>query len=105
MPFRLIWSSFSEEQLFKIHDFYSEEANEEVALKIINGIIEAAERLRFNPKLGPIEGMLAELPTSYRYTLYKNFKIIYSVEKELLQIRVADVFDCRQSPSKITQGK
>lgn len=105
MTWTILWSSFAEQQIANIYSFYLEEASIKVAKKIVRGIIKAPDSLIKNRELGQIELSLIDLKTEYRYILFKSYKIIYSLDHELSQIRIADVFDTRQNPSKLKRKK
>jgi len=49
--------------------------------------------------------MLKEKEIHYRYFVHKNYKLIFSFNKEKGFIKIADVFDTRQSPPKIKRTK
>jgi len=59
------------------------------------------KKLIKNPFIGQIENLLQEIKNTYRYLIFKNYKIIFSVDQEKRFIKVADVFDTRQNPHKI----
>ena len=105
MGFTIIWSNFAEIQLDKIFHYYKDVAESAIALKILNEIILAVDMLKNNPAIGQIEELLKDRAIEYRYFLYRNYKVIYSIDKELLQIRIADIFDTRQNPVKIKRHK
>jgi hypothetical protein len=48
-----------------------------------------------------IEELLIDRQYAYRYIVCKNYKIIYSIDYTLQLIKIADVFDTRQNPTKI----
>ena len=54
--------------------------------------------------MGQIEILLKERKTTYRYLIFKNYKIIYSIDPKKRFIKIADVFDTRQNPSKIERS-
>lgn len=58
-----------------------------------------------SPHIGPKEPMLQHRKTEYRYTLYKSYKIIYSIDIKLNYIKIHDVFDTRQNPHKLRNIK
>ena len=101
----IIWSSFAEKEIVNIHDYYLENANPKTAKKIVVGIIKAPNSLQRNPDLGQIELALEGLKIEYRYILFKSFKIIYSLDHQSKQIKIADVFDTRQDPEKLKRKK
>lgn len=105
MTWKVIWSSFAEQQIAEIYDYYAEQADLVVAKKIASGIINAPNILIKNPELGARESYLADLSLEYRYILHKSFKIIYSVDRGEKRIKVADVFDTRQNPAKLKRKK
>lgn len=105
MDFEIIWSRFSESQLDEIFDYYLNVAGLKIATKIITEIIISTDILRSEPELGQIDLMLEDKIIRYRYLVQGNHKIIYSVDKENNFIKIADVFDTRQNPTKIKREK
>lgn len=101
MDLVIIWSGFAENQLDEIFEHYKENASERVATKLIENLLNEPNKLIKNPYIGQIEDMLQERKTSYRYLIYKSYKIIYSVDQENGFVKIADVFDTRQNPKKI----
>jgi len=59
------------------------------------------KKLIKSPYIGQIENLLQERDNTYRFLIFKNYKIIYSVDQEKGFIKVADVFDTRKNPDKI----
>lgn len=101
----IIWSEFAEKQLDDIYDFYSKEVNSKIARKLIVEIINAPNKLLKSPLIGQREGLLAERTIEYRYLVFKNYKLIYSVDSTKGYIKIADVFDTRQNPPKLKRTK
>lgn len=99
--FKIYWSSFSENQLDNIYDFYHETANYVIANHVVSEIIKSTVLLKSNPFLGPIEILLEDRNYTYRYLLNKHFKIIYTVDESNQTIYIVHVFDTRQNPSKL----
>ena len=75
-------------------DLPSEKVNE-----IRDQILDKADMLLINPKLGQIEKYLEHIGKSHRRLIEGYYKIVYRVEGEL--IFVTDIFDSRQDPSKM----
>lgn len=105
MNYKLIWSNFAEIQLDEIYQYYKKEASVKVATKLVTGIIKASEKLIIASFIGQEEELLKERETQYRYLVFKNYKVIYSVDEENGLIKIADVFDTRQHPPKIKRTK
>ena len=105
MNFRVIWSVYAENQLDKIFEYYIENASYAVAVNLIQKIIAEPNRLLENPNSSQVEELLLERDIVYRYLIYKNYKIIYSVDEKNYFIKIADVFDTRQNPKKIKRTK
>lgn len=105
MTYKIIWSGFAESQLDEIFDYYEKEASPRVAKKILRGIIDEPQKLIKTPHLGPEEELLKQRGIHYRYLIFKNYKLIYSVDAENGFIKIADVFDTRQNPPKIKRTK
>jgi hypothetical protein len=57
------------------------------------------------PLIGQKEELLKQREIHYRYLIFKNYKLIYSVDMENGFIKIADVFDTRQNPPKIKRTK
>ncbi|MFN3640896.1 MAG: type II toxin-antitoxin system RelE/ParE family toxin [Flavobacterium sp.] len=74
-----------------------------IARKIIIGIIDATINLDKNPEIGQIEELLKNRPQNFRYLIYTNYKIIYWYDKDKNRIVIANVFDTRQNPQKLTE--
>jgi len=105
MGFEIYWSEWAENQLDEIYDFYQKKASQSIATKLVTGIIEATQVLVETPNAGQEEELLKERGTKYRYLVYRNYKIIYSVDQKNEWIKIADVFDTRQNPIKIVRSE
>ena len=101
MTYRIIWSEFAESQLDEIYDFYEKRASSRIAKKLVLGIINEPNKLKSEPFIGESEELLKHRSIEYRYLLFKNYKLIYSVDTTNGYIKIADVFDTRQYPPKL----
>ncbi len=102
---KIVWSQFAEETLDEIYAYYLDQAGERHARSFIKSIINHPEYLTSNPKAGQPEELLQNRETEYRYIVFKNHKIIYSIDHEHQLIKIADIFDTRQDPAKIIREK
>jgi len=102
---QIIWSEFAETQLDEIYDYYKKKASSRVAKNLVKGIINAPKRLIKAPYIGQEEELLKDRKIQYRYLVFKNYKLIYSVDEENGTIKIADVFDTRQNPPKMKRTK
>ena len=98
---KIIWSEFAETQLDEIYAYYEKEASARVAGKIIN----ESKKLIKSPLIGQQEELLKHREIEYRYIVFKNYKLIYSVDDTNGFIKIADVFDTRQNPPKLKRTK
>lgn len=105
MKLELIWSEFAENQLDDIYEYYCDNVNMNVAQNIIESLLNEPKKLITNPYIGQLEDLLKERGTSYRYIIFKSYKIIYSVDQKNGYIKIADVFDTRQYPEKMGRAK
>ena len=105
MALQIIWSEFAETQLDEIYEYYKNEANPLIATKLIQGIINASKDLIDNPYIGQEEEVLKDGSIPYRYFLFKNYKLIYSIDTKNGFLKIADVFDTRQNPPKLKRTK
>lgn len=102
---QIIWSRFAETQLDDIFDYYKNKASLTIATKLVQGIINAPQKLIKALFIGKEEEFLKERTIQYRFLVFKNYKLIYSVDLEKGFIKIADVFDARQNSIKIVRNK
>ncbi|MGJ8665856.1 MAG: type II toxin-antitoxin system RelE/ParE family toxin [Patiriisocius sp.] len=105
MTIKIIWSRFAETQLDEIYNYYKKEASPKVANMLLKGIINEPNKLIKTPSIGQKEALLKLREIEYRYLIFKNYKIIYSVDSKNGLIKIADVFDTRQNPPKLKRIK
>ena len=105
MILKIIWSEFAETQLDEIYEYHKKEASTSIAKKLLKGIINEPKKLINAPLIGQEEELLKQREIHYRYLIFKNYKLIYSVDTENGFIKVADVFDTRQNPPKLKRTK
>lgn len=105
MIFKIIWSSFAESQLHDIFEYYEKETSFNVAKKLVQGIINEPNKLIESPYIGQVEELLTHREIEYRYLVFKNYKLIYSIDMINGFIKISDVFDTRQNPIKLKRIK
>ena len=105
MNFKIIWSDFSDTKLDEIYEYYKKKASLRVATKIVTGIIKESEKLTKASFIGQEEELLKDRKIQYRYLVFKNYKVIYSIDEQNGFIKIADVFDTRQNPPKMKRTK
>jgi len=103
MEITIEWTNQAENQLKDVFDFYMQEAGLKMAKRIIAKIIKRVEILYKNPFSGPMEDLLSGYPQDFRYLVESNYKIIYWLNGN--KINIVMVFDCRQNPVKLKQEK
>lgn len=103
--FEILWSKFASDQLDEIHLYYLTVAGEKIANRIAGNIIKMSINLQNYPEIGQREPFLLGRDKEYRYLLKGNFKIIYTIEKNLNQVRIIDIFHTSQNPEKIKRKK
>jgi toxin ParE1/3/4 len=105
MLLKIIWSEFAEYQLDEIYDYYKKNVSAVFAKKLVLEIIKEPNKLLEAPEIGQIEEFLRHKDIEYRYLIFKNYKLIYSVDYKFGYIKIADVFDTRQNPVKLKRTK
>ena len=105
MNFEIIWSDFAESQLDQIFEYYVENASLKIAKNLLQKLLAEPSRIMNNPEMLQIEELLIDRPNEYRYIVTKNYKIIYSIDYKLQLIKIADVLDTRQNPTKIKRTR
>ena len=83
MELKVLWTDFSKNQLKKIFGYYKKRAGENVALRIVVGIIGEVSKLTNAPEIGQKESLLKDFTKTYYYLLHKNYKIIYVYNQEI----------------------
>jgi len=105
MELNLFWTDFSQKELEKIYEYYRENAGIRVAKNLVNGIYNETLKLKSQPRIGQEEEILKNRKQEFRYLVYKNYKVIYWINKKENRIEINDVFDTRQNPTKIKRTK
>ncbi len=93
MDLKIVWTDFSKNELIKIFDYYNENASIKIVKKLVDGITKRVKVLSEYPELGQKEFFLRNRKENFRYLIYKNFKIIYWINKNKNRIEIVDIFD------------
>lgn len=101
MGLEIYWTQFAEDKLEDIFHYYSIKASLNIAIKLVNGIVDKTIDLEKNPKIGEKEELLSDRTEDFRYLVFKNYKIIYWININDNRLEIVNVFDCRQNPQKI----
>jgi len=101
MELKIYWTDFSKKELQNIFEYYKENVNLKVAKNLTIGIAKETLKLKKHPEIGQIEELLIDRPNGFRYLVFKNYKIIYWINKSENRIEINDVFDSRQNPIKV----
>ncbi|MFA9392246.1 MAG: type II toxin-antitoxin system RelE/ParE family toxin [Prolixibacteraceae bacterium] len=104
MALRIFWTDFAKNELRKIFNFYQKQASLKVAAKLTSEIVLEALKLEKHPTIGQKEELLKSRPQSFRYLVFKSYKIIYWVNENKSRIDIVDVFDTRQDPAKLKRS-
>jgi toxin ParE1/3/4 len=99
MDLKVFWTDTAIEKLEDIFNYYKNNVTIQVGRTIVDSIVDSTKILKIQPKIGQVEELLKNRTKEYRYLIYKNYKIIYWIEKS--NIKISTVFDCRQNPKKI----
>ncbi len=105
MELKIIWLKLAEDKLIDIYNYHKAKAGKKIALNLVNDIVEMSSILENQPYIGAIEEFLNERSEGFRYILSNKYKIIYYVNLEGGFISIANVFDTRQNPIKLTETK
>jgi len=105
MELKIDWTDFAKKELKSIFDYYSKEANVDVARKLVLRITKETLKLKHQPLIGQKEDLLINNPKEIRYLIFKNYKIIYWINLKKNSVEILDVFDTRQDPINIKRTK
>lgn len=100
----IYWTEFAEKELKRIFEYYREVAGLRIAQNLVNGIYSRTLSLKDQPEIGKVEELLQGRKQEFRYLVYKNYKIIYWINRKQNRIEINDVFDTRQNPVKISRS-
>ena len=101
MEYRILWSRFAEFQLDLIFNYYAEKVNVKLARRIVFQIRDNVNELSKSPFIGKREELLSDRIENYRHLIISNYKVIYSINEQAEIIKIADIFDTRQNPTKL----
>lgn len=105
MELKIYWTDFSKNELHLIFNFYREKVSLKIARKLVFEITQEVKKLQSQPNIGQREELLIDREQEFRYLVYKNYKMIYWINKQENRIEITDVFDTRQNPIKIKRTK
>ncbi len=105
MEIEIYWTDFSKKELQNIFNYYKENVTIKVAKRLTISIVKETIKLSKQPEMGQIEELLAHKPNGFRYLIFKNYKIIYWINRSKNRIEISDIFDSRQNPIKIERAK
>lgn len=105
MELKIFWSQLAEDKLMDIFQYYKLKAGVKIAKKIVNEIVDKTIDIDKNPKIGQTEELLKYRIQEFRYLVSSNYKIIYYINLETQRIVIANVFDTRQNPEKLSETK
>ena len=103
MGMKILLSDTALAELEELFDYYQAKASIIVARNLVNAILQKTLILETNSFVGVKEPLLSDRPDEYQYLIYKNYKIIYRCNDNLIVI--ITVFDSRQNPNKIKRLK
>lgn len=105
MELEVYWLQLAEDKLDDIYSYYSIKAGKRVAQKLIYGIVDTTIGIKKQPEIGQVEVYLKHKNQEFRYLVFNNYKIVYWINYEFGRIEIANVFDTRQNPEKISETK
>ncbi len=105
MALGIYWTGFAKQELHSIFLYHKKQATLKITKKIVSEIARHSLIHKTHPNIGQVEGLLKNRVQQFRYLVYKNYKIIYWVNKEKNQVEICDVFDTRQHPIKLKREK
>lgn len=97
----IFWTEFAKNRLSDIFDYYKNKVSLQTARKLITSILNHSKTLSKYPLKCPLEENLKDRPQEFRYSIIKNYKLIYWINVEKNRIEIVHVFDTRQNPLKL----
>ncbi len=96
---KLLYTEQALESLQEALSLISDDAPESKLMEIRDNILNRADTLLSNPKIGQREEYLRHLGLKHRRIVESHYKIIYRIAGEYIYI--TDIFDTRQDPAKM----
>lgn len=103
MGLEVYWLQLAEDKLLDIYTYYRSKAGKKIAQQLVNGIVDTTVGLEKQPEIGQVENSLSERSQQFRYLVFKNYKIVYRINKKRNLVEIANVFDVNQDPAKIEE--
>lgn len=98
---KIVWTERARLELTDLFMYVKDNFGSQTAIKVRNKIRTDILLLKDQPYLGKLEPLLIHRMVSYRFLISGYYKIIYYVESDTIYISA--LWDCRQSPEKITK--
>lgn len=105
MGLTVYWTRLAEDKINDIFEYYKFKGGIAVAQNLVNGIIDVSLSLEFNAYGGQKEELLSNKNEDFRYSIFKNYKIIYWIDEHRQIVYVSNIFDTRQNSQKLSLGK
>lgn len=98
---KLKWDTKVKQQIADAYAYGKYSFGEQVANKFKENIMLKTKLLKTFPQMGMIEPSLEGNQIVYRYILEASYKIIYSIEGDLIRIHI--FWNCRQEPNDLAE--
>ena len=92
---KIVWDNVAKADLKIIYEFFELKSNQ-AAKNVINDIIKQSKNIHFAEQY-QVDEFLGE---PFRQMIVRSYKIIFKVNSEN-EIRILQIFDCRQNPIKL----
>ena len=100
---RVVWSHRAYANYQKVKRYIKRKFGEREVHEFCLEVRKATVQISNNPNIGPFEPLLEGGSYAYRHILINKLsKLIYVAEDDI--INVADFWDCRWEPKRITEG-
>ena len=100
---KIVTSAKAKQQLRGTVRYIQREFGRKSAENFVQKVKETKMLLARNPYLGPIEPLLAELPTTYRsIVVARQNKMVYRITDD--RIEIADFWDVRKEPAALADS-
>ncbi len=100
---RIIWTPLAKEKISGMIGYYlPQDGGPKKIRKILDKIEHRVDLLVNHPRSGQREMALESAGREYRRVVVGNYKIIYSVDEEIVWI--VDVWDCRMDPEVLRES-
>ena len=101
VKYNIVITAQAKRSLQQIHDYIEEERSVQAAKKVTQGIRDAIAKLAKNPDSNGPANDLNDENIIYRRVLVWNYRVIFRIEEDKLEVIVIEILNMKMSASTV----